>query len=579
MKKLFYLFIAFFTIFGCDNREFLDDEDIQTAFPFEFLVESTDKFYLKSVGDISLTISNSHEVDNQEYKITYKVIGGESEIFASGELVNGEFAMKKGNLNIGFKGLKTGEYTLIFTASNGKSKYDQTKEIKISVVNKPFDPSVKADAEVYRTETNDIIVNVKVQDPNWVTYSWSWNSEQNNELKNLDGSIVAQNNPLDIEPNKEYQFVFNPRENAGMHVLFFTFKDTQGQEITLDVKINVKDIDFNLLLTPVNKEIFFDETATLLLDFKPDFISTKNPNTYKLTYFVEGADGILTIDEKPLKNGDVIDLKNFPFDKKQVRFKPTSWGTVSDIRLVVEDKYGYKKEVTTSITIKRKEFTFTANKQSTEKLVIGEKNGFIELLLNTEADVTTMGYKLVVTSGEIGKVKYNGVIYNLNDNIPIQKGRSILEYIPSEYGTGQHQLSLAVSDVTGQSKNANVTFEIYKAPIIKTIAVKRTTRKYSCDILGDCKYTFTYKVDYSVDVDSSTRLKTATFKGKSIQTGQILTKTITLIDKPNPAQDIDIWFTDGGKPNPDWDKTTQVEATFEDEKGKTTTIVTLLKEI
>ena len=140
-------------------------------------------------------------------------------------------------------------------------------------------------------------------------------------------------------------------------------------------------------------------------------------------------------------------------------------------------------------------------------------------------------------------------------------------------------MSLAVSDVTGQSKNANVTFEIYKAPIIKTIAVKRTTRKYSCDILGDCKYTFTYKVDYSVDVDSSTRLKTATFKGKSIQTGQILTKTITLIDKPNPAQDIDIWFTDGGKPNPDWDKTTQVEATFEDEKGKTTTIVTLLKEI
>ncbi len=579
MKKILYIFIAFFTLLACDNREFFDDDDIQTAFPFEFNVESTEAFYLKSISDINLSITNSHEIDNQDYSISYKIVGGDSEVFVSGELVNGSFSMKKGSLKVGFKGMKTGLYTLVFTASNGKSKYDITKEIQLSVINKPFDPSVKADAEVFRTETNELLINVKVKDPNWVTYSWSWESTQDNELKKLDGSIISKNNSFSIDPNKEYQFIFNPRENAGSHILFFTFKDTQGQEVTIDLKIDVKDIDFDLNLIPINKEIFFDEIASLSLDFKPEFISMINPNTYKLTYYVEGAIGTLEIDGESLVNGESLDINEFPFEKKILKFKPTKWATSSDIKLVIEDKYGYKKEISTTLIIKRKEFTFSASKQSNDKLIIGEKNGFVELVLNTDANTTTMGYKLIVNSSDIGKVKYNGVIYSFNDEIPIQKGRTILEYIPSEYGTGQHPLTLNVTDITGQNKSANLNFEIYKSPVIKTVSVKRTTRKYSCDVLGDCKYSYTYKVDYSVDVDSSTRLKTATFKGKSIQTGQILTKTITLTDKPNPAQEIEIWFTDGGKPRPDWDKTTQVEATFEDEKGKTTTILTLLKEI
>lgn len=579
MKKILYIFIAFFTLLACDNREFFDDEDIQTAFPFEFNVESTEAFYLKSISDINLSITNSHEIDNQDYSISYKIVGGDSEVFVSGELVNGNFTMKKGSLKVGFKGMKTGVYTLVFTASNGKSKYDITKEIQLSVINKPFDPSVKADAEVFRTETNELLINVKVKDPNWVTYSWSWNSTQDNELKKLDGSIISKNNSFSIDPNKEYQFIFNPRENAGSHILFFTFKDTQGQEVTIDLKIDVKDINFDLNLIPINKEIFFDEIASLSLDFKPEFISTINPNTYKLTYYVEGAIGTLEIDGKILTNGESLDINEFPFEKKILKFKPTKWATSSDIKFVVEDKYGYKKEISTTLIIKRKEFTFSASKQSNDKLIIGEKNGFVELVLNTDANTTSMGYKMVVNSSDIGKVKYNGVVYSFNDEIPIQKGRTILEYIPSEYGTGQHNLSFVVSDITGQNKNASVSFEIYKMPIIKTLAVKRYTRKYSCDMLGDCKFSYTYKVDYSVDVDNTTQLKQVVFKGISIQTGQMLTKTLSLIGKPNPAQDIEIFMTDGGKPRPDWNKNTDVEVTFEDEKGYKTTMIVKVQEV
>ena len=49
--------------------------------------------------------------------------------------------------------------------------------------------------------------------------------------------------------------------------------------------------------------------------------------------------------------------------------------------------------------------------------------------------------------------------------------------------------------------------------------------------------------------------------------------------KPNPAQDIEIFMTDGGKPRPDWNKNTDVEVTFEDEKGYKTTMIVKVQEV
>lgn len=576
MKKIIYLFITLFTVFSCDNRGFEEDVDIQNAFPFEFNVDANPNYYLNSIGKINLEIKNEHEVTSQEYKITYTITGGESEIFYKGEVNKGELKMNKGAEILDFKGLKKGTYKIIFLASNGKKKYDITKEISIEVINKPFEANVKADAEVYRSETNEVIINVKVDNPNWVKYSWSWTSQQDNELKNLDGTIIGKESLLDIDPNKDYQFIFNPKENVGTHILYFTFKDTQNQEITLDLKIDVKEIDFTTILEPVRKEIYFDEIANLEFSLTPEFISKNNPNIYKVTYSFDGTEGVLNIDGKKIGNKETLTLENVPFEKKIITFEPISYGGSAKINLEIEDKYGYKKTISTDINIQLREYEVFSKRLTTDYLYPNEKGADFSLELRTLANVSKMKYKvrLISDSNDKGYFIFNGNRIEYNEDFYLTDNFQNITYYATDYGTGKHQVSFQIKDITNQSPKNQVKvieFLIDKKLKINAVSLtrKNETKKGPAGAGNDFKYTYLIN-RASLDLGIDEKITEISFGGIN-RNGNYETKTSEKVSLDEDFSNITIWIEDWQrKPRPTFDKMASVYTViFKTSRGRT----------
>ena len=462
MKKIFYLMILLIS-FGCDNRDFKEGIGVNSGFPFEFFVEPTNNYYLESIGDIFLTITNSKEIKNQDYTISYEIVGGKGEVYFE-EAVVDSLSMKKGKLNVGFKGLNTGEYKLKFKASNGNPKYDNEAEIIIVVGLRPFEIELQGIEEVYITETIPLKWEVKVENPEFRTYKWAWNSMLENVIFK-DEVIYAKDTEYPINHNTHFETIFNPKEIRGKHTLLFTFSDSQIQKFTIDKEINVKDIDFSDSLKVIDKEVYFGEKARLNFDFKPDFRSKINPNEYTLKYTLENAEGKIRIDSTELLQGDEMKFSDEPFIDKEVIFTPTSF-TNSDAKItfIVTDKYGYSKS--TQALLKIKGIDFTGELIPIDKEVYFGEKARLDFKFKPEFESTTnpnqYTLKYTLENAE-GTITINNQTINSGQTINLGSNgfdRKEVIFTPTSFINTDAKITFTITDKYGYSQLVSTTVMI-----------------------------------------------------------------------------------------------------------------------
>lgn len=252
-------------------------------------------------------------------------------------------------------------------------------------------------------------------------------------------------------------------------------------------------IQVNSTVDNKTPEIFFNETGKISFKYEPEMIPTEAK--YMMEFNTIGGEGTITY------NGVAYNA-NSPFEITDLTgeflFNPTKWikNDVS-IQFTLTDKDGATIKNTSNIVVKQRPMKFTSTASNSKTVLIGkeEKGGIINNTLTVEGSWAGISYILKpVISGGNGYFIYNGNEYKNSEEISITPSNFNLEYKPTEFGTGNHQISLEVTSGDAQTTNTTVSFDVYQNPILVEGEVVKTGRtkggKYGC--ANGCNYETDY---------------------------------------------------------------------------------------
>ncbi|MFV0237542.1 MAG: hypothetical protein ACK5HU_03265, partial [Flavobacteriales bacterium] len=465
-KIFLTLTFALLWVSSCDNRDL--DEKLQNEFPFNLSAHMlTENVYWKSVSNIQLTVDNDHEINEQLFNVTYRITK-EGKTFYQGRQTRNFDIDSKNAHQLDFVPLERGDYTVIFKASNGNETYDAYDTLNFNVVNRAFEASVSSErTKLYQSEEEPLRIWITIDEPDWVEYTYSFESKQDNELLDENGTSLIQNTPYNLIENRTLPLTFDPKGNEGMHTLFFTFYDTQGQKLVRELTLEVKSIDVKLELNleeAHDKEIFFTQTADLTVKLEPVFDNPNNPNVYQGTVKIEGVQGFINLNHTTYRNGDEIELKKgiTPFSF----FSESNENTTATLTVEIYDQFGHTDRSTLNVNVKKLGYDLELKTQTGHKSedIFFNENALLTYLLTPELQTNhqlapTYKAQFTLTGGE-GFITLDGQKYNSGDSIQLRKEHVAFTYTPTKYQGKNTMITFNAQDSYGLKKTATIPINL-----------------------------------------------------------------------------------------------------------------------
>ena len=548
MKKLIkflYVLMAAFTFCTCDDRAF-EDDNVITSFDYSFKISEDNinvtkglfnGFYEEKIPFI-LEIDNLHELDGQDYTITYDVLPN---TFISNEnkILNGQLIVKKGKINLSFLAKDLGEKIIIFSCSNGNDKYDKKLTIKFNVTVHSFDVIVE------HLKSNEVLIpfaKEKYQDRGATLFKINTDGDYKNmgfELyikpKNNDskGKLIYGDKEIKfnekIDPKAEMQFIYIP-ENFGKdkeeHFLSFQVVDKFGNIIERTLKYNVQqDVKFQANRIEPNEIVYPSSMAEYQSNgaFNLNFES-KSELEYKLFFQLDNKDQ----KGKILYNQEAIELqkKISVSDSMNFIYIPTSFPKEKEEHILIItiidnfnnefiQKIKFKVESGIIMNVERLKpndvvYPF-ANKDY-------QANGEFNFNFETKSDYK---YKLsfrLENKNQKGKILNKLETIELNTSITPLKNMNLL-YVPTsiEREEEEHILNVILSDDLGNEFVKKLTFKVKLGIIMNVERLKPNDVVYpfankDYQANGEFNFNFETKSDYKYKL--SFRLENKNQKGK-----------------------------------------------------------------
>ncbi len=391
-----------------------------------------------------------------------------------------------------------------------------TFDVKSIDIGLTLDYTSELDKEVYYTEKSNLKfgLNPVFEDPNKVNYTAKAFIQDATGVIEIGSNRYKNGETFDIEVgNLAIGFIptVEDYKNTNAKVgLLITDNYGNSEEISLPIKVNIIDFDFELTNNGSTDEIFFNELADLHFDFKNDYnVAHPDSPIYTVTYSVTGGEGTIHFNGVDYTSGSQFNITS-PLDI-DFSYKPTSYKTkINTIEFKIEDQYGTVHQESYDIKIKELGYKFSAVISGEDLLYLGdgEKKGKIACsIIPDENNTAGIEYFVTPNTDADGKFYYGGKEYGNNEKIKVTTGEFYIEYKPNNYNDGGHRIILTSSDTTKQEYKQNIDFRIYQKPEVEPESVRTwyyKDNRHGC--FNGCDYDHHYMVKFNPVIDGSSTL-------------------------------------------------------------------------
>ena len=410
-------------------------------------------------GTISLSLIEKGDFDGVSYELNYFITGGQ------GQLYNGNsplapsqyFTVNPGSFPYDFIGEQAGTYEITFLLrdSNG-----QILEEKVTVVvgNNDFTVTMTPSKP---TEFSNVPVNVIVnidEVPEGINDTYrAFYSSSNNGKMTVNGVDYGPGETFPLSAGNS-NITYTGAE-SGQHNIVLSVES--GSEVTRTANTTIKydQVDFTFTGGAQKSEISVGETAALNFNIAESVGSSE----YTMRFSRNGNAIIKDASGTAVSPGTIYTVPKGNFNWS---LEGTDGETVS-MTFTARNDTGLEKQVTISVNVKAKDFSFTAS--ATESTM--NTNDAVPANFNiTEIGIGGDTYEMYFSSGSSnGSFSHNGETYSAGETFSVPVGAFSGTY--TGISEGNHNVTFTVRSSSNVEKTAsfNIDFEVYQEPFTLNI--------------------------------------------------------------------------------------------------------------